>query len=85
MLKETYSTSVKEKIKKIIEDRTQDIKLQAKRMGKRPEEKWKDYLSEEVLKSVIDEDINSAKDSLESTLYSSIVAIQPTHLLSSAS
>ena len=29
--------------------------------------------------------INSAKDNLESTLYSSIVAIQPAHLLSSAS
>ena len=53
LLKETYPTFAKEKIKKIIEDRTQDIKLQAKRIGKRPEDKWRDYLSEEVLKSVI--------------------------------
>ena len=63
MLKETYPAFAKEKIKKIIEDRTQDIKLQAKRIGKRPEDKWRDYLSEEVLKSVIDKDINAAKDS----------------------
>ena len=49
MLKETYPTFAKEKIKKIIEDRTQDIKLQAKRIGKRPEDNWKDYLSSFML------------------------------------
>ena len=63
MLKETYPALVKEKIRKIIEARTQEIKLHAKRVGTRPQEEWKDYLSEEALESVIDEDINAAKDS----------------------
>ena len=44
MLKETYPALVKEKIRKIIEARTQEIKLHAKRVGTRPQEEWKDCL-----------------------------------------
>tara|TARA_R100000742_G_C4245646_1_gene64640 strand:+ start:264 stop:812 length:549 start_codon:yes stop_codon:yes gene_type:complete len=62
MLKETYSTSVKDKIEKVIEPYIQDIKLQAKRIGKRPQEKWKDYLSEEALGSVVDKQIDTANE-----------------------
>ena len=61
MLREKYSTSVKHKIEKIIKSYTQEIKLQAKRIGKRPESQWKEYISEEALKSVIDQDIDIAE------------------------
>tara|TARA_R100001082_G_scaffold107551_1_gene81588 strand:- start:426 stop:974 length:549 start_codon:yes stop_codon:yes gene_type:complete len=61
MLKENYSTSVKSKLKKVIEPYIQDIKLQAKRVGKRPQENWKDYLSEKALNSVLNEKINVAE------------------------
>ena len=49
MIKETYSTSIKEKIEKIIESKIQNMRLQAKNTGKRPEGKWQEYLSEEAL------------------------------------
>ena len=61
MLKETYSNSVKDKIEKVIESYIQDIKLQAKRIGKRPETRWEEYLSEKALNSVISENIDIAK------------------------
>ena len=49
MLKENYSASVKDKIEKIIESYTQEIKLQAKRIGKRPDNQWRECVSEEAL------------------------------------
>ena len=61
MLKETYSTSIKDKIEKVIEPYIQDIKLQAKRVGKKPQEEWKDYLSEKALDSVVNEKIDIAE------------------------
>ena len=61
MIKETYSTSIKEKIEKIIESKIQNIRLQAKNTGKRPEGKWQEYLSEEALNSVISQNIDIAK------------------------
>ena len=61
MLKENYSASVKDKIEKIIESYTQEIKLQAKRIGKRPDNQWRECVSEEALNSVIDQDIDIAE------------------------
>ena len=61
MLKETYSTSIKDKIEKIIESNYQNITLQAKKIGKRPDEKWEECISEEALNSVISENIDIAK------------------------
>ena len=61
MLKETYATSIKDKIEKVIEPYIQDIKLQAKRVGRRPQEEWKDYLSEKALDSVVNKKIDIAE------------------------
>ena len=61
MIKESYSKSVTEKIEEIIESKIQSITLQAKKIGKKPNEKWEDYVSEKALNSVISENIDIAK------------------------
>tara|TARA_B100001094_G_scaffold140981_2_gene136630 strand:+ start:9971 stop:10519 length:549 start_codon:yes stop_codon:yes gene_type:complete len=61
MLKENYSTFVKEKIRKVIESKTQEIKFEAKAIGIKANKEWEANVSEEALSSVINQDINTAE------------------------